>query len=313
MSAGEEARRETVPPRRPFGAGWLGASVLLVTMGLVWGATVSLAKIAVAGGAHPIGLALWQALGGGVFLLGITLLRGRLPPLRRPAIAFYVTCGFLGSVLPSIGLFFAIEKIPAGVMSITLAAVPLVTYALSALLRIDSIRGQRMLGIGLGLGAVALLVLPGSSLPDPAMAPWVLLSVAAASCYALENIYIAMRAPAGVDPLTLTAGMLLAAALMLTPITLAFDAWVPLALPWGLVEWSVVAMFITSALAYAMFLQLVAAAGPVFASQTAYAVTLAGIFWGMLLLGERHSLWIWAALILMMAGLTLVKPRRQDG
>lgn len=52
-------------------------------------------------------------------------------------------------------------------------------------------------------------------------------------------------------------------------------------------------------------------AGPVFASQTAYVITLAGMFWGILLLGERHSLYVWGALVLMLTGLALVRPRER--
>jgi drug/metabolite transporter (DMT)-like permease len=49
----------------------------------------------------------------------------------------------------------------------------------------------------------------------------------------------------------------------------------------------------------------------VFAGQVAYAVTLAGVFWGMALFGERHSSRIWLSLGLMLAGLALVTPRRR--
>ena len=54
---------------------------------------------------------------------------------------------------------------------------------------------------------------------------------------------------------------------------------------------------------------MIRTAGPVFASQTAYVITLAGVFWGMALLGERHSVYVWAALALMLLGLALVRPR----
>ena len=60
---------------------------------------------------------------------------------------------------------------------------------------------------------------------------------------------------------------------------------------------------------YGLFIHLVTAAGPVFASQTAYLVTLSGIMWGIVIFNEQHSWWIWSALIVMMAGLALVKPR----
>ena len=54
---------------------------------------------------------------------------------------------------------------------------------------------------------------------------------------------------------------------------------------------------------------LVGRAGAVFGGQVAYLVTGFGVVWSMLLLGERYSGWVWAALALMLAGLALVQPR----
>ncbi len=50
-------------------------------------------------------------------------------------------------------------------------------------------------------------------------------------------------------------------------------------------------------------------AGAVFASQMAYVVTVSAILLSALLLSEIYSAWVWSALALMMAGLTLVQPR----
>ena len=63
------------------------------------------------------------------------------------------------------------------------------------------------------------------------------------------------------------------------------------------------------ALVYAGYVWLVGRAGAVFAAQVAYLVTGFGVLWAMLLLGERYSRWVWAALALMLAGLALVQPR----
>ena len=49
--------------------------------------------------------------------------------------------------------------------------------------------------------------------------------------------------------------------------------------------------------------------GPTFAAQAAYLVTLAGVMWGIVIFGEEHSVWIWWALVIMMAALFLVQPR----
>ena len=54
---------------------------------------------------------------------------------------------------------------------------------------------------------------------------------------------------------------------------------------------------------------MIKSAGPVFASQTAYVITLAGVGWGMILFAETHSLYIWTALLLTLAGISMVGPR----
>ena len=60
---------------------------------------------------------------------------------------------------------------------------------------------------------------------------------------------------------------------------------------------------------YAGYVWLAARAGAVFATQVAYVVTGSGVLWAMLLLGERFSGWVWAALVVMLLGLFLVQPR----
>lgn len=65
------------------------------------------------------------------------------------------------------------------------------------------------------------------------------------------------------------------------------------------------------ALLYATFVWLAARTGAVFASQSAYVTTLSGVIFAMVLLAERPSPWIWAAMAVLLAGMTLVKPRTQ--
>ncbi len=288
---------------------WPYASLLF--MGVVWGATFSLAKIATQGGAHPLGLTLWQGLLGGALLLLVCLVRRRPPRLNRHYAGFYAVCGLLGTILPGVLFFYAAPHVPAGVLAITVATVPILTYALTLALRVEGLSPGRVSGLVLGLGAVALLVAPEGGLPGREMVPWVLVAVLASACYAGENVFVALRRPPGSDSLAIVAGMLVMAALMLAPIVLATGTFVPLTLPWGAVEWSVIGMMLANAVAYTLFVQVIQTSGPVFAAQTAYPVTLAGVFWGMMIFGEQHSLWTWAALAVMLAGLALVTPRKR--
>ena len=80
--------------------------------------------------------------------------------------------------------------------------------------------------------------------------------------------------------------------------------------PFGAVEWAVLGLALIATIAYTMFVTTVERAGPIFASQVGYVVTLAGVFWGMLLFGESHSAWVWVSLVTMLAGLALVTPRK---
>ncbi len=287
----------------------LSASLLVLVMGVTWGASVSLGKIAAGGGGHPLGLNFWNGLIGGGVLLTIALIRRRPPSLRPQALRFYVICSILGSVAPGTLLFFVLPKIQAGVVSITFAIVPLLTYAIAFLLRREVMTPLRLLGLVLGLTAVGLIVLPEESLPQAGQAVWVLLLLLCSLSYAGEVAYIDIFRPARLDALALTAGMLLMSSVLIAPFMIAFDGYVDLFVPWQGPHWALVAMGATSAIAYALFLHVIRAAGPVFASQTAYVVTLSGVLWGMAIFGETHSGYIWAALAIMMVGLSLVRPR----
>jgi drug/metabolite transporter (DMT)-like permease len=80
-------------------------------------------------------------------------------------------------------------------------------------------------------------------------------------------------------------------------------------MPWGRAEWALLVSSALHALLYAGYVGLAAKAGAVFASQSSYIVTAAGLCWAMLLLGERFSPLVFVALGVMLLGVTLVRPR----
>jgi drug/metabolite transporter (DMT)-like permease len=50
--------------------------------------------------------------------------------------------------------------------------------------------------------------------------------------------------------------------------------------------------------------------GAVQFSVTSYVITLTGIGWGILFFAEAHSLWIWASVAFIFAGLALVTVKQ---
>jgi len=109
-----------------------------------------------------------------------------------------------------------------------------------------------------------------------------------------------------------TSGMFVAAALMMLPIVFATGSFVPLAWPLGAAEWATLGLGVNSAICFGLYIYLVNHAGPVFGSQTANVVTLSGVIWGIVIFGDRHSIWIWLSLATMLTALALVAPREKE-
>jgi drug/metabolite transporter (DMT)-like permease len=282
---------------------------LLLLMGILWGLALSLAKIGVEAGGHPIGMGLWQVGTSSTLMLVLLLLKGRRPVFRADVARFGLICGSCGVAFPSIALFWCALYLPAGVVAIAFASMPLFTYALSVIFKIEPAKGRRLFGVVLGLVAMGLLVLPESALPTPGLAPWVLLALLASVSMSIENTYAGGFRPPGVGSLELSFTRQGTAVLFLLPLAIYTGTSMPLIESWGVAQYAATGNGLLSGIAFAILLYVINTAGPVFASQTAYIITLAGVAWGMLLFGETHSIYIWAALALALVGIGLVRPQ----
>ena len=156
---------------------------------------------------------------------------------------------------------------------------------------------------------VGLIVLPEGSLPEPGLVGWVLLGLAAACFYALQNLYIALRSPPDADTLTQTTGMLILGGLAAVPMAAALDGFLLPAFPMTIAIKAAAAMLVINAAMMLIFVWVVRTIGPVFASQTANVIVLAGVFWGWFIFDEILSPWIWGAICAMASGVALVTLR----
>jgi len=282
--------------------------VVLVAIGLAWGATGPLSKLAVSDGNHPVGVAFWTTTIAAVVLTTALFASGRRLPLDRRHLLFFLGCGLLGTALPNTLSYTAYKHLPVGIMVMVVSLVPMATLLLALPLGLERVEPRRLLGLMLGTAALMMIALPETSLPEPDQAAWIVLPVIVTLAYAGENIYIAAARPPGCDTLTVMSGLSWAALALLVPMLVATGGWVDLgrmAPP----ERAIVASATLHIFAYFGFIWLIARAGPIFAAQVAYVVTGSGVVLGMVVYGERHSPWVWGALALMFAGLALVKPR----
>ena len=284
---------------------------LLVMLGVLWGLSFSLAKISTTAGVHPFGLTAWQCTGGALIVLAFGLGRRELPPVTRRHLGYYLGCAVLGIAVPSPVWFFAAPHLPAGIMSLLVATVPLMTYGFALCLAMERLRWYRVLGIALGFCAMLLILAPRASLPAPGMAGWVLFCMVAPLCYALSNIFMGRFRPDGASSLALAAGMLIAGIAMIVPLAWFTGTMHSLMPPWDAVDFAVAGQPAITGIAYILMFEVIRTSGPVFFSQVGYLVTAGGVLWGIALFGETHSPWIWAALALMFVGLGLLNLRQR--
>ena len=281
----------------------------LLFMGAGWGGNLTLAKLATGLGAPPAGLAFMEALGSGLLLLAVVCAQGRKLPLDGRSLRFYAISGALGVAVPNVLTFYATRHLSVGILALLMTLVPLVTYGFSLLLRLERFRWVRALGLLLGLLGVVLILAPSDSLPEPGLAGWVAIGFSATAMYAMQNVYVARAWPRDGDALPLACGGLLASGLMLAPLAAAAGGFISLTPPWGWIQGAGAIMMTVNAVLTVIFVASIRCAGPVFTSQTAYLITVAGVLWGMALFNERHSAWIWSAMVLMCAGVALVTRR----
>lgn len=287
--------------------------LVLVLSGAAWGATQPLAKTAVSDGYRHFGILFWQ-LGLCAGCLGaVCAIRGKGLPMTRRALTVYLLLALVGSVLPGITSYSAAVHLPSGVLSILLSSVPILAFPIALALGLERFRWRRLAGLSLGFAGICLLVLPEASLPDSVPVIWVFVALVSSLFYAMESGGVARWGLGGLGPVQALCGASLLGALISLPLAVFTGQFIDPRGPWGAPDAAIIAAALLHAIAYTGYVWLVGRAGPVFTVQVAYFVTLFGVTWAMLFLGESYSRWFWAALALMLAGVALVQPRRKPG
>lgn len=283
----------------------------LAAIGLAWGASAPIIKTATGAGYAPLTVIFWRSLLNVLVLGAILAATGglRRMPRTRPALAYYLVVGLFGMSLPHWASFSATAHLPAGVMALVISLVPIFALPIALVRGHERFDPWRALGVGLGGLSMALLIAPSTSLPAPGLWVWVLVGALAPFLYALEGTFVASLKTPPIDPFAALWAGAVVSVVVIAPLAWGAGQLVlPMAL--GPVEGMVALSQGLSVLAYAGYLRLIRATGPVFAAQVSYAVTAAGIGWSMLFLQERYSAWVWAAMALVFVALTVVQPRQ---
>ena len=282
----------------------------LTVIGATWGLTVPAMKIAVDGGYPVTGVLFWQVALACMMAVILFLPKRRKIAITRRRMALFTWIMLFGSVLPGMVSYSASSQLPAGVMAITIAMVPIFIMPIAILTGHEIFQPKRVFGVLMGAVAIFLLIGPEASLPDPSKAGFVLLALLSPLFYAVEDNYIAYFGLDDLTPIETLLGSAFLGSIIMGVVVISQDTFIPI---WqdgfSHADWAIIVIGVTTGIAYAGFIWIIGQAGPVFSGQIAYLVTIFGVLWSVLLIGESYSGYIWLAFSVMLFGMFLVRPR----
>lgn len=287
----------------------LRGTILVLVAGGIFGIAPALGRMAAGMGAEPLGVVVWANLVAAIVCLAIGAARDGWPRLCLAHLPFFLLWAVvLGCFYQFLTVVIA-KHVEASMIALIGSARGFMVFALAALIAVERPNLRRLAGLGLGFAAVAAVLLLRGADGEGSSTFWMIAALALPLLLAVHTLLMTWR-PRDVDAFATVGIMMGLSAMLLAPMASASDTlfWqVPEIGRLGLI---VLVLGVASGVAVALALDLVATTGAVFASQMAYSQTLAGIAWGMLLLGEELPPVAWGAFGLVVMGFWLVQPKQ---
>lgn len=285
--------------------------VLLISLGIVWGSGYVIARYAVTNGVSPLGYTFWQCLGPAIILSLISSLQKTKFSLSIRDKLFFIICGIIGIVLPNTNMYFAAAHLPAGILALLVNTVPIMIYPFALISKQEKFDPLRFIGICSAIIGVLILVLPKTNFPNNHAAMWVLLALITPLCFAIFATYVNPKRPAQCSSLTLAAGMMVAATIMLTPLVIITHNFYAIRFPLTLPMFIILLEIVLSSLGYVLFFWLLKIAGPVYYSLVDGVVAATGIIWGMIIFHEHFNLNQALSFILIFSAILIMTLRQK--
>jgi drug/metabolite transporter (DMT)-like permease len=285
------------------------AWLLMALLAALWGASYLFIKIALEDGVPPLFIVFSRIALGAAVLVPIALRAGALRPLRGFT-GPIVVMTLVQVVVPFVLITYGERHIASSLTGILVAAAPIFT-ALIAVRYDDDERPHGIAIAGVGMGIVGVVLLFGVDLSgDAAALAGGLMVLLASAGYAIGSLYLKHRL-AGLPPLGIAAGTLVAGTLALTlPALLTLPSQVP---SLGSLASLLVLGAGGTGIAFVIFYTLIADIGPGRASLVAYIAPGFAVVYGVSLLGEPLTVGAVLGLVLILAGSWVAAEGRLPG
>lgn len=286
--------------------------VRLFAVAVLWGTAFILLKTAVAE-IPPASVVMGRLWIGALALLLWMAFRGHKLPQLYPGMdrrwIWFAVLGFTGAAAPFALLSWGQQSLDSALVGILMAIMPLTTAALAhVFVPGEAMTMRKFAGFVLGMLGVALLMGPDALRNLGGAQSLAQLAVILGAVFYAVQAIIARNLPP-TRPSVAAAGLLLCAAVMITPFGL-YSAW-HTDMPSTKAMVSVLALGLgATGLGGIVMMAIIRDSGPSFLSLSNYIMPLIAVLVGVLA-GEQLGLTVWAGFAVILAGLALARQKNR--
>lgn len=266
--------------------------LLLVALSVLWGGSFLFVGIAVAD-LPAFTIVLWRVALAAALLVPVVLALGHRLPTTVAGWWPFLVMALLNNVVPFSAIVLGQKEIASGLASVLNATTPLFAVVLTHLLTDDKMSWNKLAGVLIGIGGVALLMGPAVLGSDRTSLAGMALVLVGTCSYGFAGVW--GRRLRTTPPLVSAACQLICSTIVMAAVAGVLDR------PWQLPMPStrtVVAMLglaaLSTALAYAIFFRILAVSGATNVMLVTLLIPISGVALGWLVLGEavlaRHVL-----------------------
>jgi drug/metabolite transporter (DMT)-like permease len=277
---------------------------LLLGTGVLFGLGIPLSQLGAQHGVDVVAFALWPTLAAALGLAALGWFRHGPLKINARLLRFGLLAGTFGHAVPASAGYWLARETGAGFAAMAYTMPPVLTLAISLMLRLEQPLARRIGAVALGLAGAVLLV-TGRGVSDEVGVLSIAILVLIPLSIAGANVYRSRHLPKAVPTEWLAALMLLSSAGVLAASSSLHGS---LALPLR-IDALIWPAFQTIAMiaAYLLFFALQRKAEPVTVSFVGYVSMATGIAVAALGFGEHLPAIVWPALALIAGSMWLIR------
>ena len=262
----------------------IGDSLSLIWLAAIWGASFLFMRVAVPEfGAVPL-ISIRVTLAG-LFLLPLVFWRNKQSELSDNILPICVV-GIISSAIPFTLIAYSTLYVTAGFASVLNAATPIFSALVAFAWLKQRLSKMAFVGLSVGMGGVILLVkdkIGFANVEQGETAVAILAGLVSTFAYGFGANY-SKKKLMGIDPVTITAGSQLVAAIVLLPLAIY---WWPDEMP-SINSWlnAILLAILCTAIAQIIFFRLIQDIGATNTTTVTFLIPIFGLLWGYLFLGE---------------------------